>query len=85
MKEIEPSKIIKEIIVEYSRRDRIHALNAIDFDNKLSHWADLIHDKCKINELTDMHVCNARDEDFINFSEECPQDLFVYATYLKPG
>ena len=66
-KEADSLKII-DGIVEYSKNDRYDALQAIQIEKKIEDWADIIYDKCLMNELTDVHVENASNEDFeINF------------------
>ena len=66
-KEVDSLRII-DGIVEYSKNDRVDALKAIQIEEKLSDWADIIYDKCLVNELTDIHVENASNEDFdVNF------------------
>jgi len=85
------SQDIKQGIVSFSKRDRIQALDACQFHNMLDDWSDIIHDKCLMNELQDVHVENAADEDFYDFNKIDMnglsefKDFFVYANYLPPG
>lgn len=79
------SQDIKQGIVSFSKKDRIEALDACQFHQMLDDWSDIIHDKCLMNELQDVHVENAADADFYDFNKGEVKDFFVYANYLPPG
>jgi len=85
------SQMIKEGIVEFSKKNRAKCLKAIkvlddEQGGKLHDWQDMLYYKCYLNQLTDVHVENASEKDFQSFSRgENKEGLFVYANYLVPG
>jgi hypothetical protein len=70
-------------IVKVCEYDRVQALETVGILDKLVGWADVVHDKCCMNELTDVHVENASD--FKELRGPTNKDFYIYANYLKPG
>lgn len=70
-------------IVKMCQYDRVQALETVGILDKLVGWADVVHDKCCLNELTDVHVENASD--FKDLRGPTNKDFYIYANYLKPG
>jgi hypothetical protein len=79
---------IKHGIVEYSSKDRVNALEATGLPAIINDWQDILFDKVLANDLTDVHVENATNNDFDNFADPehvNKKNMFVYANYLVPG
>jgi hypothetical protein len=76
-------RAIQAGIVKVCEYDGIQALETVGILDKLVGWADVVHDKCCMNELTDVHVENASD--FKDLRGPSAKDFYVYANYLKPG
>ena len=61
----------------------VEVLEATGIARKVDGWYDMVHDKCFMNELTDVHVENGTA--FVENSSEFYTDNYIYANYLTPG
>jgi hypothetical protein len=75
--------LIKKGIVNYAESDRVPLLEGFGISSKLEGWYDMVHDKCFMNGLTDVHVENGSS--FIENNGDFYTDNYVYANFLPPG
>lgn len=76
--------MIKNSIAKYCEVDQPQLLSVTGVSKKMEGWRDIVHDKCLVNELTEMHIENgdALDGKTLSGSDS---DYYVYANYLPPG
>ena len=77
------SNLLKQQIINYAESDRVPLLEGFGISAKLEGWYDMVHDKCFMNELTDVHVENGSS--FIDNNADFYTDNYVYANFLPPG
>ena len=83
MAKTEQSNKLKEGIIKYLESDQVAVLEATGISSMLDGWYDLVHDKCFMNELVDVHVENGSS--FVDNNSDFYSDNYIYASYLAPG